>query len=463
MKDLQDTWGQALQSSRDSLKTAEGRSEEIVERIASKTRWLSYWFGGGRMSLSKLYSEIQKTFKEWAGSHEKIKRYEIAVKIIEDIKNEFETIKHDNGWLCNALQNVRQKLENMPDQDSVSPESSRPFEIVLPVDKGLLETFRRDIPLSDFVKERGSLRFLAHKTLEEIEKTLTDFIEKKYPSEPDQTLEKILESKSNQEVTRLIHKLSNWAHPLWSHRIGKVPLPPPTAEDSYLGVYDKNTSRLNTLGKSLLLGKSEPVLVSLRNPNRLLLFKIRAGLPLFALEEMEEMEDLYEKSADEAAYHADRRWRSFPSIIPLMGKSLALNDRTPNLLLFAIATVPFFKLIERDKGSNQFEIKLPDIQSNQPIGNNYQQALKTFNELPDLRRPMAEAIKQKIVDAPNNDAVRISVRDQIEVFRNDLRRMAEGNSLRFEAAGVIESLILALEEFNDRLDDFIDKCRNDNV
>ena len=87
---------------------------------------------------------------------------------------------------------------------------------------------------------------------------------------------------------------------------------------------------------------AKPSMVSTRDAKRILLFKVKTGMPLFALAEMEDMERAYCDPNKIISNHLDRRWQELPNLIPRSGDGEALR-------WFALAQAPEpFAIIRRD-------------------------------------------------------------------------------------------------------------------
>ena len=83
-------------------------------------------------------------------------------------------------------------------------------------------------------------------------------------------------------------------------------------------------------------------MVSTRDAHRILLFKVKTGIPLFALAEIDDMERAYLDPNKVISNHIDRRWQELPNLIPRSGDGEALR-------WFALAQAPEpFAIIKRE-------------------------------------------------------------------------------------------------------------------
>jgi hypothetical protein len=74
-------------------------------------------------------------------------------------------------------------------------------------------------------------------------------------------------------------------------------------------------------------------MVSTRDPRRILLFKVKTGIPLFALAEIDDMERAYLDPNKVISNHIDKRWQDLPNLVPRGGDAEALR-------WFALAQAP---------------------------------------------------------------------------------------------------------------------------
>jgi hypothetical protein len=112
----------------------------------------------------------------------------------------------------------------------------------------------------------------------------------------------------------------------------------------HYGVADADTTILkeSKYEAGVPKGNAKPTMVSTRDTRRILLFKVKTGIPLFALAEMEDMERAYLDPNKVISNHLDRRWQDLPNLIPRSGDGEALR-------WFALAQAPEpFAIIRRE-------------------------------------------------------------------------------------------------------------------
>jgi hypothetical protein len=159
-------------------------------------------------------------------------------------------------------------------------------------------------------------------------------------------MDDILRRSSPEAVAHQLKRLDNLAVPLWRYDVGKIPVVNQVIinEFYHYGVADADGSALkeSRYEAGVPKGHAKPSMVSTRDAKRIVLFKVKTGVPLFALAEMEDMERAYTDPNKIISNHVDRRWQELPNLIPRSGDGEALK-------WFALAQAPEpFAIIKRD-------------------------------------------------------------------------------------------------------------------
>jgi hypothetical protein len=159
-------------------------------------------------------------------------------------------------------------------------------------------------------------------------------------------MDDILGRTTPERVSQELKRLDNLAVPLWRYDVGKIPVVNQSVinEFYHYGVADADTTILkeSNYDAGLPKGNAKPSMVSTRDTRRILLFKVKTGVPLFALAEMEDMERAYLDPSKVISNHVDRGWQELPNLIPRSGDGEALK-------WFALAQAPEpFALIKRE-------------------------------------------------------------------------------------------------------------------
>lgn len=223
---------------------------------------------------------------------------------------------------------------------------SRLFEHVLAFEPG---DTRPAITGGEFVKwytdENGSLSQWAGMRAPDVHREIEEFVRRRYAPLTSLSVEDVLRRCSPEMITQELKRLDNLGVPLWRFDLGRIPVINQTIinEFYHYGVTDAETTVLKEAKyeAGVPKGSAKPSMVSTRDERRILLFKVKTGVPLFALHEIEDMERAYTDPNKVVSNHIDRRWHDLPNLIPR-------TSDVDSLRWFAIAQAPQpFGLIQR--------------------------------------------------------------------------------------------------------------------
>lgn len=240
---------------------------------------------------------------------------------------------------------VRQKMKGalqMLEQDYVDVTAIRggdnPFEHTLKVDA---EQHRPTVTPEDFLQwhrsNYGSLSTWSVVRDEDIARELKDFVRERYRSLTGLTIDEVLRSTEPERIGQELGQLNHLSVPLWHYNDAKIPLSKRNiiTELYHYGVTDAEETALHDpkIAQRVPRGTTELSFVSTQDPHRIMLFKVRVGIPLFALYGIDEMERAYNDPDKNVSNHVHAAWESFPSPIPRVNDGDAMR-------WFAIAQAP---------------------------------------------------------------------------------------------------------------------------
>lgn len=223
---------------------------------------------------------------------------------------------------------VRQKMKGalqVLEQDYVDVTATRggdsPFEHTLKFDA---ERHRPTVIPEDFVQwhrsNYGSLGAWSVVRDEDIARELRDFVRERYRPLAELTIDEVLRNTEPERIGRELGQLNHLSVPLWHYNDGKIPLSKKNiiTELYHYGVADANETALRDpkIAQRVPRGTTELSFVSTQDPQRIMLFKVRIGIPLFALHGVEEMERAYQDPDNNVSHHVHAAWESFPNPIP---------------------------------------------------------------------------------------------------------------------------------------------------
>lgn len=189
----------------------------------------------------------------------------------------------------------------------------------------------------------GSVSLWADMRDENVQNQIMEYVNERYRPLAGQSIDDTLRMSGPDNISGDLKQLDNLAEPLWRYDEAKIGTRNVIDEFYYYGVGDATTAVLadSDVHGKVPRGTTAPGLVSTLDSKRITLFKVKIGVPLFALEGIDEMERAYLDPDKRVSNHLHREWESFPNLIPRAGDGEALK-------WFALAQAPDpFDLISR--------------------------------------------------------------------------------------------------------------------
>jgi hypothetical protein len=282
---------------------------------------------------------------------------ELTVKIarLEKAAELYSVLHAHTQSILQACYRIRENLNAARKQfeqeylDATNPRgASRLFEQTVSFDPGQQ---RPQVTGDDFVKwyadhHKGSLSQWSTLRADEVYTDVRQFVQKCYEPLTSLTMDDILGRLSPEAVSQELKRVDNLAVPLWRYDAGKIPVVNQSVinEFYHYGVADADTTILKESKYEVGVpkGNARPSMVSTHDAHRVLLFKVKTGIPLFALAEIDDMERAYLDPNKVISNQVDKRWQDLPNLIPRSGDGEALR-------WFALAQAPEpFAIIKRD-------------------------------------------------------------------------------------------------------------------
>jgi hypothetical protein len=223
---------------------------------------------------------------------------------------------------------VRMKLKTVLGQferdylNATAPRGAEsPFEHVV---KFNADGHRPDVTAADFVKWRndnyGSLAGWTVVRDEDLASEIVAFVRDRYRPLTGLSIDEVLRRSDPVEVGHELTQADHLSVPLWHYNEAKIPLNNRgiMSERYHYGVADAEGTALKDpkIAPHVPHGTTELSFVSTQDPQRIMLFKVRVGVPLFALRGVEEMERAYKDPDKIVSSHVHREWESFPDVKP---------------------------------------------------------------------------------------------------------------------------------------------------
>jgi hypothetical protein len=379
----------------------------------------------------------------------------IRVARLEKAAELYSTLHAHTQAILDSCYRIRENLNAARKQfeqqylEATNPRGgSRLFEQTVAFDPG---EHRPRVTGEDFVKwyadqHRASLSQWSGLRAAEVHADIQQFVEKCYEPLTSLTMDDILRRSSPEAVSQQLKRLDNLAVPLWRYDVGRIPVVHQTLinEFYHYGVADADTTLLkeSKYEAGLPKGAAKPSMVSTRDTKRILLFKVKTGLPLFALAEMEDMERAYIDPNKIISNHVDRRWQELPNLIPRSGDGEALR-------WFALAQAPEpFAIIRRDGAWYSMKSKNGRRTDNNLVrlAQGRVPAFSAFEKSRDLVQEAEEAIDAAVT---REGAVRAA--QILREYADSLSKQM-ANAVEPQVKDQVENEILAIEDYVRRME-----------
>lgn len=276
-----------------------------------------------------------------------VARLEKAAELYSALHSRTQSILDSCYRIRENLNAARKQFEQQHLDATNTRGASRLFEQVVPFDPGAQ---RPKVTGDDFVKwyadQRGSLAQWAGSKAAEVHADIAEFVARKYEPLTSLTMDDILRRSNPEQIAQELKRLDSLAVPLWRYDVGRIPVVNQGVinEFYHYGVEDAETTIFKDAKykAGIPRGSSEATMVSTRDPRRIVLFKVKTGIPLFALAEIEEMERAYRDPNKVISNHLHKDWQDLPNLVPSTTDGEALR-------WFSIAQAPEpFGFIKRD-------------------------------------------------------------------------------------------------------------------
>ncbi len=186
------------------------------------------------------------------------------------------------------------------------------------------EAHRPSVTAEEFVKWRtdnyGSLSAWADVREDDVVREVVLFVHGRFGPLTGLSIDEVLRRSSPDRVVQDLDQLDRLAVPLWRYDDGKIPVVNKKIiqELYHYGVEDADATVLKdpTFEVRVPRGAFGISYVTTQEPQRIILFKVKVGVPLFALRDIEEMEHAYNDQDKIVSNHIHRDWESFPGLIP---------------------------------------------------------------------------------------------------------------------------------------------------
>jgi hypothetical protein len=308
---------------------------------------------------------------------------------------------------------------------------------------------RPEIKVEDFLlwyaKEHGTLSNWSDEDDESVTREILSFIKLRYRPLTDLSIEEVLERGGADEISRDLVQLDRLAVPLWKYDEGRIPVVNRGIinEMYHYGVEDADKTLLKD---AKILGRvprktTDPSFVSTLDPQRITLFKVKVGVPLFALQGIEDMERAYKDPDKTVSNHLHRDWEKLSDLRP--------GSDNEALRWFAIAQAPEpFNFIER-RGEWYYvrSQQAKRVEGSQlRLGQGRVPAYSSFEK----NKELVKEIEEK-VDSITRTEGEVKVSNVLRDYVEQLAKQVSAGNVDAAVKEQVEGEINAIEEYIQRM------------
>jgi hypothetical protein len=277
---------------------------------------------------------------------------------------------------------------------------------------------------------------------ENVQHQIMEYVSERYRPLADQSIDEILRANGPENISHDLNQLNNLAVPLWRYDEDKIGIWNEVNEFYYYGVENANSTVLTDaeIQAKVPRGTTAPGLASTGDPKRITLFKIKIGVPLFALQDMQEMERAYKDPDRTVSTHVHRAWESFPDLIPPAVESDALR-----WFSIALAPEPFDLITRRGEFYYIHSEAEKETQGGQLVlGKGRLNAFRAFEMNRDVRKEVEEKIRDVVRTVGHDESVKI-LRGYADKLVQQLSEAQVDNSTKEHLEAEIKSLASFIE------------------
>ena len=273
---------------------------------------------------------------------------------------------------------------------------------------------------------------------EDLRNEVDTYIDHLYHSLSDLSVEEALRQSPTDLAAEDIRQIWDLACPLWNFDKNKISNDDHGTMESmsYIGTFNREDTVLNNpdIEQGLPHDAFNKNTVSTGDPNRITVVRIGSGVPLFALQGIEEMKQHYDKATSFQHLHKD--WASLPDLLPVK------QEDDEKLRCFAIGMS--LGIIRRSLGKY-----IIDDDSKTTLGENRPSAFNKFKQ----SRELFNFVKEKI-DRGFQEKASIGTDDAVvSILQNTVQEMRRQLSGKLEAKTIqqMQLEIEVLERYVDKI------------
>jgi hypothetical protein len=411
-----------------------------LEDREAKIREATSSFFNKETKITSACQEYGRLVTQMSQYYLNYKRYDKAAELMGEVSSLIGKFLDRQTEVKSALNQLVRNFQQKVTTSSASADNPNLF--VHTLQRFDIADIKPQIVYEDFLiwqKEQNCrVSDWASLTVGELQEKITAFIAERYGVLTNLSIEEALRQSTPEQAGEDLKQLWDLACPLWRYDEAKIPIEDAGTihEDFYYGTADANVSILNDpiIQQKLPSRGKKPNIVPTGDPTRITLFRVRVGVPLFALQGIDEMKQHYDDPS-RAFKHLHKDWASFPDLIPVKQE----DDEKLRYFTLGIS----LGIIRKSLGRYIAE----DLKTT--LGENRPSAFKKLKQ----SRELFDFVKER-VDREFKEKTAIGTDDVVvSMLRNTVQEMRKQLSGKLEAMTVqqMQVEIEVLERYIDRI------------
>jgi hypothetical protein len=292
-----------------------------LEDREAKIREATSAFLNKESKITSACQEYGKLVAQMSQYYVNYKRYDKAAELMGEVSSLISKFLDRQTEVRSALNQLVRNFQQKVTTSSASADNPNLFAHTL--QRFDIADVKPQIVYEDFLiwqKEQNCrVSDWASLTVGELQEKITAFIAERYGVLTNLSIEEALRQSTSDQAGEDLKQLWDLACPLWRYDEARIPIEDAGTihETCYYGTADSSTSILNDpiIQQKLPSRGNKPSIVSTGDPTRITLFRVRIGVPLFALQGIDEMKQHYDDPG-RAFKHLHKDWAFFSDLIP---------------------------------------------------------------------------------------------------------------------------------------------------
>lgn len=375
------------------------------------------------------------------------KRCDKAAELYGVLRTKVEESQEKCRLINSNLDKVYRDIQQIYSSRNGQAANDNPF--IHTIQRANLESKRPSITGEDFIRwyreQSKTLTSWADKKVEDVKDEIIEFLVESYRPLTNMSIEEVLTNSNPEDAGTDLEQLGKLAVPLWQYEESEIPTQQQHVinEFYYYGVESNNTIFSNPpLSSRLPKGRENPSFVPTGEADKITLFRVEVGVPLFAFNGMKDMELAY-LDPNKVFKHLDRNWTNLPNLIPP-------EDDGGALRWFALALAPNPYKIIVNNSRKQYLVYTDQARRSEDglllLGDNRKSAFKAFKS----NLPLIKEISDKVenITYENED----NARSVLENYIKYLNRVLSGGRVDSQIKEQVEMEIQEIESYLEDLD-----------